>query len=60
MYKNNKVLAIIPDRSGLKGIKYKNIKILKNKPLIAYTIEAAKESEVLDDIIVSTDSKNIR
>lgn len=60
MYKNNKFLAIIPARSGSKGIKDKNIKLLKNKPLMAYTIEAAKNSEVFDDIIVSTDSKKYK
>ena len=60
MYKNNKFLAIIPARSGSKGIKDKNIKLLKNKPLMAYTIEAAKNSEVFDDIIVSTDSEKYK
>lgn len=60
MYKKQKFLAIIPARSGSKGIKNKNIKLLKNKPLIAYTIDAAKESEVFDDIIVSTDSKKYK
>ena len=60
MYKNNKFLAIIPARSGSKGIKDKNIKLLKNKPLMAYTIEAAKKSKVFDDIIVSTDSEKYK
>lgn len=57
MYKNNKIIAIIPARSGSKGLKDKNIKELKGKPLIAYTIEAAKKSEIFDRIIVSTDSE---
>lgn len=60
MYKKQKFLAIIPARSGSKGIKNKNIKLLKNKPLMSYTIEAAKESEVFDDIIVSTDSEEYK
>jgi CMP-N,N'-diacetyllegionaminic acid synthase len=50
-------VAIIPARSGSKGLKDKNIKILNGKPLIAYTIEAAKESGIFDEIMVSTDSK---
>lgn len=52
-----KNLAIIPARSGSKGLPDKNIKILNGKPLIAYTIEAAIQSRLFDDIIVSTDSK---
>jgi CMP-N,N'-diacetyllegionaminic acid synthase len=52
-----KNLAIIPARSGSKGLKDKNIKLLNGKPLLAYTIEAAKESGVFDEIMVSTDSK---
>lgn len=50
-------LAIIPARSGSKGLKDKNIKLLNGKPLLAYTIEAAKESGLFDEIMVSTDSK---
>lgn len=50
-------IAIIPARSGSKGLKDKNIKILKDKPLIAYTIEAAKKANLFDEIIVSTDSE---
>lgn len=49
-------LAIIPARSGSKGLKDKNIKLLNNKPLIAYSIEAAKESGIYSHIMVSTDS----
>lgn len=55
-----KILAIIPARSGSKGIKDKNIKSLNGKPLIAYTIEAALKSRVFKDIIVSTDSEKYR
>ena len=50
-------LAIIPARSGSKGLTNKNIKSLNGKPLIAYTIEAALESGIFKDVIVSTDSK---
>lgn len=59
MYKNNKVLCVIPARSGSKGLPGKNIKKLLGKPLIAYTIEHAKESKYIDRIIVSTDDLTI-
>lgn len=50
-------VAIIPARSGSKGLKNKNIKQLQGKPLIAYTIEAAIDSKVFDAVIVTTDSQ---
>lgn len=50
-------LAIIPARSGSKGIKDKNVKELNGKPLIAYTIEVARKSKIFEDIVVSTDSE---
>ena len=49
-------LAIIPARSGSKGIKDKNIKELAGKPLIAYSIEAALQSNQFEEVMVSTDS----
>lgn len=49
-------LAIIPARSGSKGLRDKNIKLLAGKPLIAYTIEAAEQAGIFDEIMVSTDS----
>ena len=58
MFNNKKIIAIIPARSGSKGLKDKNIKPLNGKPLIAYTIEAAKNAELFDEIIVSTDSEH--
>ena len=51
-------IAIIPARSGSKGLKDKNIKELNGKPLMAYTIEAALESGIFDCVHVSTDSEN--
>lgn len=56
MYKEKTFLAIIPARSGSKGLPNKNIKELCGKPLIAWTIETALKSKFLDRIIVSTDS----
>lgn len=50
-------LAIIPARSGSKGVPNKNIRLLNGKPLMAYTIEAALESAVFDEVMVSTDSE---
>lgn len=55
MYRGKKFLAIIPARSGSKGVENKNIKLLNGKHLIGYTIEAAKKSNIFEDIIVSTD-----
>lgn len=57
MFNNKRFLAIITARSGSKGLKDKNIKKLNGKPMMAYTIEAAKKSGIFDDIIVSTDSE---
>mgnify|MGYP003347433625 FL=1 len=53
-------LAIIPARIGSKRIKKKNIKNFKGKPLIYFSIKAAIKSKLFDEIIVSTDSKEIR
>ncbi len=50
-----KILGVITARGGSKGIPGKNIKPLLGKPLIAYTIEAAKASGVVDRLILSTD-----
>lgn len=52
-----KNIAIIPARSGSKGLKDKNIKMLEGKPLLWYTIQAAKEFGCFDEIMVSTDSE---
>ena len=52
-----KNIAIIPARSGSKGVKDKNIRDLCGKPLIAYTIEAALKSSEFDEVMVSTDSE---
>lgn len=59
MLEKEKVLAIIPARGGSKGLPGKNIKNLAGKPLIAYTIEAAKKSKYIDRLIVSTDDLDI-
>lgn len=51
-------IAIIPARSGSKGLKDKNIKELCGKPLMAYSIEAAIESSCFNEVMVSTDSES--
>ena len=51
-----KNIAIIPARSGSKGLRDKNIKDLCGKPLLAYSIEAALGSGQFDEVMVSTDS----
>ena len=57
--KNKKVLGLIIARSGSKGVRNKNIKIFNGKPLVKWTLEAAKRSKYLDHVLVSTDSKKI-
>ena len=52
-----KTIAIIPARSGSKSVKNKNIKLLNNKPLIAWSIEACLKSKLISKIYVSTDSE---
>lgn len=54
-----KILCVIPARGGSKGIEKKNIRKINNKPLIAYTIESTLSSKLFDDVIVSTDDKEI-
>ncbi|MDD5146069.1 MAG: acylneuraminate cytidylyltransferase family protein [Candidatus Pacebacteria bacterium] len=54
-----KILAFIPARAGSQRIPNKNIKKLNGKPLIAYSIEAAKGSKYINRILVSTNSKEI-
>ena len=51
-----KTLAVIPARSGSKGIPDKNIKPLAGKPLMVYSIEAAVKSGCFDEVLCSTDS----
>ena len=52
-------IAIITARGGSKRIPKKNIKDFCGKPIIAYSIEAALESNIFDEVMVSTDSSEI-
>ena len=54
-----KNIAIIPARGGSKRIPRKNIKPFMGKPIIAYSIEAALESGLFDEVMVSTDDEEI-
>ena len=53
------IVALIPARSGSVGLKNKNIRIFNKKPLIFYAIKAAQQSQLINKIIVSSDSKKI-
>jgi CMP-N,N'-diacetyllegionaminic acid synthase len=55
----DKVLALIPARGGSKGVPRKNVRLLGEKPLIAHTIQAAKDSMFIDKVLVSTDDEEI-
>jgi len=54
-----KAVAIITARGGSKRIPFKNIKLFHNKPIIAYSIEAAISSRIFDEVMVSTDDPAI-
>ncbi len=53
------VVAVIPARGGSKGLPRKNVRLLAGKPLIAYTIEAARQCSLVHRVIVSTDDAEI-
>lgn len=59
MYKGKKILAVITAREGSKGLPGKNIRMLNGKPLIAWTVDQAKNSRYVDKIFVSTDGMEI-
>ena len=58
--KKYNILGVIPARGGSKGIKKKNITLINDHPLIAYTIFEAKKSQLISDLIVSSDDDEIR
>jgi len=59
MYRNKSFLAFIPARGGSKRLPNKNLLNLAGKPLVAWTIEAAKKSQYVHDIILSSDDDRI-
>ena len=58
-FNNHPVLSLIPARIGSKGIKKKNLRLLKGKPLLTYTLEAASGSSYIDAIYLSSDDAEI-
>lgn len=54
-----KILGLIPARGGSKGIPGKNIRLLNGKPLLQYSIEAGKNSKLLDRLILSSEDPQI-
>jgi CMP-N-acetylneuraminic acid synthetase len=59
MISNKRVIAIIPARGGSKGLPGKNIRPIGGKPLIAWSIEQARQSRYVDAVVVTTDSQDI-
>lgn len=59
MIQGKRVLGVVPARGGSKGVFRKNIRVVSGKPLIGYTIEAAKQSRYLDEVVVSSDDDEI-
>jgi len=59
MFKQKTILAIIAARGGSKGVLRKNIRMVGGKPLIAWIIEAAKQSSFIDRLILSCDDREI-
>ena len=59
MYKGYTIYAVIPARGGSKGIPKKNIRLLNGKPLLAWSIDCARECGFFDAVFVSTDSDEI-
>lgn len=54
-----RVLAVVPARGGSKGIPRKNLADVAGRPLLAWTLKAAQDSGVVDELIVSTDDAEI-
>ena len=52
-----KKIAMIPVRLGSKRVKNKNLRLLGNKPLVAYVIEAAKKANIFDEIYLNSESE---
>lgn len=59
MYKNLKILAVIPARGGSKGVPRKNLKKILGKSLVEWTIDTAKNSKYIDRYILSSEDDEI-
>lgn len=59
MINGKRVLGLILARGGSKGLPGKNLRPLRGKPLLGWTVDAAKQSRLLDALILSTDAEDI-
>lgn len=59
MYEGKKILATVCARSGSKGVKNKNIRLMNEKPMICYTLDLLRGNTIIDNYVISTDSENI-
>lgn len=59
MFKDKKILGLVPARGGSKGIPKKNLYPIMGKPLLQYTFDAVKKSQLITDVMMSTEDKNI-
>ena len=59
MTRNMPVLGLVPARAGSKGIVGKNMRLIDGDPMIAHTLRAARESGVIDRLVVSTEGNEI-
>jgi CMP-N,N'-diacetyllegionaminic acid synthase len=59
MINGKTILAVIPARGGSKGVPRKNVRELNGKPLIAWTIQEARQSQYIDRLILSSDDDEI-
>ena len=59
MYNNNRILAVITARAGSKRIPNKNIRMVGGRPLIAWTIDQASKSKLIDRVILSSEDTEI-
>ncbi len=57
MIEGKRVLALVPARSGSKGLPMKNVRLLHGKPLLSWPIDAARHSRYVDRVVASTDSE---
>ncbi len=59
MINGHRVCAVVPARAGSKGVKNKNLKLLAGKPLLAWSVDVAQKTSLIDRVIVSTDGDEI-
>jgi N-acylneuraminate cytidylyltransferase len=59
MLNNKKVVAVIPAKGKSRGVPYKNIKLFNQMPLITWTIKAALQSKLIDEVYVNSDDDDI-